>query len=156
MVLRPIFPKSSATSGIAEFFLEPAKAIAVVDGVRPRVEGKFLYVGDEKFYVRGVTYGPFRPDENGCEYHNPEMVDRDFAQMAARRHQCRARLYGAAALAARCGPAAWFAGYDRAAVGRALTFLDNKKLARDIEHRVRLGVQASCRTSGAPLLHHRQ
>ena len=29
---------------------------------RPRVEGKFLYVGDEKFWIRGVTYGTFHPN----------------------------------------------------------------------------------------------
>ena len=29
---------------------------------RPRVAGKFLFAGDEKLYVRGVTYGTFRPD----------------------------------------------------------------------------------------------
>ena len=33
--------------------------------VRPRVGGKFLFVGDQKLYVRGVTYGAFRPDADG-------------------------------------------------------------------------------------------
>ena len=50
---------------------------------RPRVNGKFLYVGNEKFWVRGVTYGAFRPDVQGNEYHNLEIIERDFAQMAA-------------------------------------------------------------------------
>ena len=35
---------------------------------RPRVCGKFIYAGSDKLYIRGVTYGPFRPDENGNEY----------------------------------------------------------------------------------------
>ena len=35
---------------------------------RPEVRGKFLYAGNRKLYVRGVTYGTFRPDEQGCEY----------------------------------------------------------------------------------------
>ena len=35
---------------------------------RPHVRGKFLFVGEEKFWVRGVTYGPFRPDEDGSNY----------------------------------------------------------------------------------------
>ena len=52
-------------------------------GIRPVVKGKFIYVGDEKLYIRGVTYGAFRPDKNGNEYHNLEVIDRDFAQMAA-------------------------------------------------------------------------
>jgi O-antigen biosynthesis protein len=50
---------------------------------RPRVSGKFLYVGNEKLWVRGVTYGAFRPDVHGNEYHNLEIIERDFAQMAA-------------------------------------------------------------------------
>src|SRR5579871_283734 len=48
-----------------------------------RVAGKFLVQGDAKFYVRGVTYGAFRPDADGNEFTNAEVVDRDFAQMAA-------------------------------------------------------------------------
>jgi O-antigen biosynthesis protein len=50
---------------------------------RPSARGKFLFVGDEKLYVRGVTYGAFRPDEDGREYWDAETIDRDFAQMAA-------------------------------------------------------------------------
>ena len=45
---------------------------------RPHVRGKFLFVGEEKFWVRGVTYGPFRPDEDGTNYPSPEAVERDF------------------------------------------------------------------------------
>ena len=29
-------------------------------GARPRVNGKFICVGEQKIYVRGVTYGPSR------------------------------------------------------------------------------------------------
>src|SRR2546425_8472227 len=56
---------------------------APVPGGRPRVRGKFLFVGDEKLYVRGVTYGAFTPDAAGNEYHDLATVERDFAQMAA-------------------------------------------------------------------------
>ncbi|PYP10549.1 MAG: glycosyl transferase [Gemmatimonadetes bacterium] len=49
---------------------------------RPCVRGKFLFVGDEKLYVRGVTYGAFTPDAAGNEYHDLATVERDFAQMA--------------------------------------------------------------------------
>jgi GT2 family glycosyltransferase len=49
---------------------------------RPRALGKFLVVGDEKLYVRGVTYGAFQPDAQGNEYHDLATVERDFAQMA--------------------------------------------------------------------------
>ena len=50
---------------------------------RPCVRGKFLFVGEEKLYVRGVTYGAFTPDAAGNEYHDLATVERDFAQMAA-------------------------------------------------------------------------
>src|SRR5438309_12115856 len=58
-------------------------APALAPGVRPRVRGKFLFVGDEKLYVRGVTYGAFTPDAAGNEYHDLATVERDFALMAA-------------------------------------------------------------------------
>jgi GT2 family glycosyltransferase len=45
------------------------------------VRGKFLFVGEEKLYVRGVTYGAFQPDSAGQEYHDLEVIDRDFALM---------------------------------------------------------------------------
>lgn len=44
--------------------------------------GKFLFIGGEKFYVRGTTYGPLTPVEDG-EYHNPSVVSKDFSAMAA-------------------------------------------------------------------------
>ena len=50
---------------------------------RATIRGKFLFVDGAKFYVRGVTYGAFRPDEDKNEYHDLGQVERDFAQMAA-------------------------------------------------------------------------
>jgi O-antigen biosynthesis protein len=50
---------------------------------RPTVQGKFLVAGGQKLYVRGVTYGAFRPDAKGNEYHDLEIIERDFAQMVA-------------------------------------------------------------------------
>ncbi|MBI3026067.1 MAG: glycosyltransferase [Candidatus Tectomicrobia bacterium] len=50
---------------------------------RPEVRGKFLYAGGRKLWVKGVTYGTFRPDAYGNEFHRPELVERDFAMMAA-------------------------------------------------------------------------
>src|SRR5256712_5511498 len=60
-----------------------ARAASVAAVGRPRVAGKFLLVGDKKLYVRGVTYGAFRPDAAGNEYHDLDVIERDFAQMAA-------------------------------------------------------------------------
>jgi len=49
---------------------------------RPRVRGKFLFLGDEKFWVKGVTYGTFAQDENGIERFVPQIVEKDFAAIA--------------------------------------------------------------------------
>jgi GT2 family glycosyltransferase len=49
----------------------------------PFVRGKFLYAGDEKLYLRGVTYGTFRPDDRGDEFPCSDMVERDFEAMQA-------------------------------------------------------------------------
>ncbi|MGH7529300.1 MAG: glycosyltransferase, partial [Gemmatimonadales bacterium] len=61
----------------------PTPAPTALRQPRPTVRGKFLFVGDEKLYVRGVTYGAFAPDAAGNEFHDLARVDRDFAQMAA-------------------------------------------------------------------------
>jgi GT2 family glycosyltransferase len=50
---------------------------------RPYVRGKFIFVGETKLFIKGVSYGAFRPDEAKHEYHNLEQIERDFAQMAA-------------------------------------------------------------------------
>ncbi len=49
---------------------------------RPKVSGKFLLVDGEKFYVRGVTYGTFAPDEDGENFPSAEIIEKDFAMMA--------------------------------------------------------------------------
>ncbi|MEO7521063.1 MAG: glycosyltransferase [Gemmatimonas sp.] len=50
---------------------------------RPRVSGKFLATGEEKLYVRGVTYGTFGLNADGTEMFDPAVVERDFRDMAA-------------------------------------------------------------------------
>lgn len=51
---------------------------------RTAVDGKFLAAGRgrERFFVRGITYGAFKPDPDGREYPDDRVVDRDFAAMA--------------------------------------------------------------------------
>ncbi len=48
-----------------------------------RVDGKFLCVGEQRFLVKGVTYGTFAPDATGAQFPPAERVDQDFAMMAA-------------------------------------------------------------------------
>src|SRR5437868_1381737 len=48
---------------------------------RIRAAAKFFLEGDRKFFVKGVTYGPFAPDKAGHYLGTPEQVTRDCAQM---------------------------------------------------------------------------
>src|SRR5215510_3998110 len=50
---------------------------------RVGVDGKFLRAGDRRFPVKGVTYGTFAPDRDGCQFPGADVVRRDFAAMAA-------------------------------------------------------------------------
>ena len=86
---------------------------------RPQVRGKFLFVGKEKFWVRGVTYGTFRPDESGANYPSSDVVERDFAAIKSAGLNAL-RLYTVPpALAARLGRRSRFAGDDWVALGAA-------------------------------------
>jgi O-antigen biosynthesis protein len=46
---------------------------------RPVARGKFLFVGDEKLWVKGVTYGTFGYEGHG--YPDPDVVHADFRAM---------------------------------------------------------------------------
>lgn len=50
---------------------------------RPSVRARFLQIGGDKQYVRGVTYGTFCDGADGFPYPDPLTVARDFAAMAA-------------------------------------------------------------------------
>ena len=117
--------------------------------VRPTVRGKFLFVGEEKLWVRGVTYGTFRPDENGDLFPSPEQVREDFAAMA--------RL-GFNAVRTYTLPPRWLldlaANYGlRVMVGlwweQFVTFLDDRRLQRSILREVAAAVRT---LSGHPAI----
>ena len=42
---------------------------------RITVRGKFLFDGDKKIYIKGVTYGTFAPDDNYGQFPAPSVVD---------------------------------------------------------------------------------
>jgi GT2 family glycosyltransferase len=48
---------------------------------RPRVQGKFLYVGEEKLFICGTAYGAFPPNSAGDQFPEPSQVESDFALM---------------------------------------------------------------------------
>ena len=104
---------------------------------RPRVKGKFFFVGDDKLYIRGVTYGTFKPDDYGNEFHNPDVVEKDFGQMTANGINV-VRVYTA--------PPKWLLDIALkyklyVMIGlpweQHITFLDNRKTAKSIENRIR-------------------
>src|SRR2546430_10801686 len=49
--------------------------------LRVSVDGKFFRLGDKKFYVKGVTYGPFAPNAAGQAFGSPEQTERDFQKI---------------------------------------------------------------------------
>jgi GT2 family glycosyltransferase len=109
---------------------------------RPRAHGKFLFVGEEKLYVRGVTYGTFRPDARGDEFPEATQVESDFALMAA---------HGVNAVRTYTVPPRWVLDAAwrrrlRVMVGlpweQHVDFLSDRRRARDIERRVCQGVQS--------------
>lgn len=114
---------------------------------RPRVEGKFIFDHKAKLYVRGVAYGPFRPEADGSEYHDPAKVERDFAMMGS---------HGINALRTYTVPPKWLLDLAHSAglkvmIGlpweQHVAFLESSRIAKGIEKRVREGV-AAC--SGHP------
>ncbi len=112
------------------------------NGAQPLVQGKFIYAGNEKLYLRGVTYGTFRLDESGNECHDPAVVERDFALMAA---------HGLTAVRTYTVPPRWLLDVAQqhglyVMIGlpweQHITFLDDKQRIKSIEQRVREGVRA--------------
>lgn len=105
--------------------------------------GKVLQLEGKKFYVRGVTYGPFRPDASGCEYKTESDVERDFAAMAASGVNV-VRTYTAVPYwlldcAQRNGLRLLIGiGWEQ-----QITFLDRREARRSIEQHVRETVQTN-------------
>src|SRR5947207_15118618 len=50
---------------------------------RVTVRGKFLWVGEEKVYIRGATYVTFRLDIFGVEFPSPGMLEQPCSSMSA-------------------------------------------------------------------------
>lgn len=59
------------------------KSAIVHSSDRPHVRGKFIYFGAEKFHIKGVTYGTFKPDEDGYQFPARDIVEEDFRLMSA-------------------------------------------------------------------------
>ena len=48
---------------------------------RLSVRAKFFFEGERKLFLKGITYGPFKPDSNGDYVGTPERVRQDLLQM---------------------------------------------------------------------------
>lgn len=54
-------------------------AVAACSRPRVSVDGKFFRLGEQKFCVKGVAYGPFAPDTQGSLFASREQTAADFA-----------------------------------------------------------------------------
>ncbi len=125
-----------------EIVLELGSAPETASGSsRVILGGKFLWVGQEKLYVRGVTYGTFRPGMDGSAFPSPRVVERDFSLMSAN---------GVNAVRTYTAPPHWLLEIAlrcnlRVLVGmqgeRHYAFLHEKKMVREIRKQVRSGVR---------------
>src|SRR5919198_2625213 len=52
-----------------------------LDMTNIRPVAKFLFEDDRKFFVKGIAYGPFKPDAKGDYFGRPEQVDVDVRMM---------------------------------------------------------------------------
>lgn len=116
---------------------------------RVHVDGKFFRVAGQKLYLKGVTYGPFAPNERGDTFAAHEQTARDFLQL---------RELGANLLRVYYVPPRWF--LDLAAEHgikvivdvpwpKHLCFLDSEELQEEARQTVRNAVE-SCK--GHPAL----
>ena len=120
--------------------VQPVPVLVPAQTLRPKVLGKFVGMGAEKLYLKGVTYGPFRPDRWGCEYHDEASVTRDFSAMVE---------YGINAVRTYTPPPLWLLDLAQQfglslLVGipweQHVTFLEDRRGARSIEATIRKGV----------------
>lgn len=47
-----------------------------------RVQGKFFFVGEQKHFIKGITYGPFPEGSHGDQFPELAVAEADFAAMA--------------------------------------------------------------------------
>src|SRR5579863_12370 len=105
------------------------------------VRSKYLYDGEQKFFARGVSYGPFTPNSRGERYPELERAAADFALM---------RGLGVNVVRTYVPPPPWMfelaARHElRMMVGMPwpfhMAFLDSPEMARDIRRTISDGVR---------------
>jgi glycosyltransferase involved in cell wall biosynthesis len=63
--------------------VETVNRVVLPPDERVRLDGKFFRLGDQKFWVKGVTYGPFEPRPDGVCLPPQKQLEADLAQIAA-------------------------------------------------------------------------
>lgn len=118
------------------------KSVSKQISMRPEVKGNFIFVGGEKFFVKGVTYGTFKPDKKDQLFPGKERVKEDFSSMAEN---------GINSVRTYTVPPRWLLDIAlqnglKVMVGipweQHITFLDDKKLSKDIVGRVSAAVES--------------
>jgi GT2 family glycosyltransferase len=123
--------------------MPPDSTVATGTGLRTatervpiRVRGKFFFAGEEKFFVKGATYGPFGLGSHGSQFPEREVVARDFALMVET---------GVNTLRVITVPPLWLLDLAddhglKVLVGipwsQHVTFLDDPAIAREVERTV--------------------
>lgn len=106
-----------------------------------RVRAKFFFEEEKKFFIKGVTYGPFAPDAEGEHFGAPEGAARDLDMMVEAGVNL-VRIYYV--------PPRWFLDLCAERGVRALIsipwaehldFLGNRKIRREAKSAVREGVR---------------
>ncbi len=141
----PIFPTASCVHDVVS--VAPA---AATDLPRLQVRAKFFFEGETKFYLQGVTYGPFRPaTDSGPNLPEPERVALDFGLM---------RELGVNVLRVYHTPPRWFLDLARDHRLRVMVtipwhkrvlFLDNREAVETIRQNV---AKAALANAGHPAL----
>ena len=112
---------------------------------RVRTRAKFFFERDQKFFAKGVTYGPFAPDAEGAHFGTPEKAQSDFRLMTQA---------GVNLIRVYYVPPKWFLDLCEEFQLRALIsipwsehleFLNDRKVRRDAERAVAEGVGPECR-----------
>ena len=74
----PVITLSARTKAARESAQDLKATKATPGWVRPHTSGRFLVVDGFRFWVKGVTYGTFRPNEDGEPYPPRQVVREDF------------------------------------------------------------------------------
>jgi GT2 family glycosyltransferase len=60
---------------------DESRLIPLTASDKARSRGKFFFVGDNKLFLKGVTYGPFSASQSGVPFPDVSKVELDFALM---------------------------------------------------------------------------